>query len=153
MIWLKKLFKLGQSECEAISSQKANLSKEKSIINDKQLNLATEYPNIDFNSSSGFEFLFRHDEIYITADLFDKLLSPESIDWDKIEHEGSYLFTTRHGAISYSFEMAGIQMTFTKGFDIDVARKIAHEVLIKVERYNKGVQLIEISDDEHHIQL
>lgn len=110
-------------------------------------NFESSFNDIDYNSTADFEFLFRHDDIYITNDLFDKMLSPESVDWEKIEHQNWTYFVTEHGAFSYSFEMIGIQMTFTKDFDFEVAKKIADEVLPKVKRYNDSVELIEITGD------
>ena len=75
-----------------------------------------------------FEFLIVG-EINIKPEDFEKIMTPNTIDCQKIERDDWIYFKTDKDEFSYSWEMPGIQMTFNSEISFLKAKQIADEVV------------------------
>lgn len=85
---------------------------------------------------SHFEFLLMApDDIEIRNEDFDRIMTPDSMEWEKIHKNSWVYYQVGNDEFSYSFEMPGIQMTFNDDISFDKAKQIADEVATKLSGY------------------
>ena len=93
-----------------------------------------------------FEFLITHpDDFEISSDLFDKLMTPDTIEWTKVIKNNWTYYKVGQDEFSYSWEPPGIQMTFNEEIEYDKAKKIADQVVTKLKKQsglNIGLEFI-----------
>ncbi len=83
-----------------------------------------------------FEFLLTSSaDIDIRIEDFDRIMTPDSMDWEKFNKDNSDYYRVGKDEFSYSFEMIGIQMTFNKEITYAKAREIADEVAKKLIKH------------------
>ncbi len=97
---------------------------------------------IDRTSWTGqdFEFLIIGD-INLFSD-FDKIMTPNSIEWRKIIKNGWQYYQVGQDEFSYSFEEPGIQMTFNKEISFSKAKIIGDEVINNINETGQKAELL-----------
>ena len=88
-----------------------------------------------------FEFLLTPSDIEISNEDFDRIMTPESMRWVKIEKNNWLYYQVDEDEFTYSFEPPGIQMIFNSEISYEKAKKIADEVAKKLTVY-AGVEVI-----------
>ena len=97
--------------------------------------------NADLNILTGkdFEFLITPGDIEIKAEDFDRVMTPDSIAWNKTTKDEWPYYQVGKDGFSYSFEPPGIQMTFNDEIKFEKAKLIADEVVAKLSKYTGQV--------------
>ena len=90
-----------------------------------------------------FEFLIVGD-INVPADNYDKIMTPISFDWMKINKNNWTYYQVGQDEYSYSVEMPGIQMTFNESIPFQKAKKIADEIIENIRATGQDAELVTI---------
>ena len=82
-----------------------------------------------------FEFTIVHpDDFSIDGDTFDKLMTPDDMEWLKVQKDGWESYRVGHDEFSYSWEPPGLQMTFSENFPFVKAKQIVEQVVEKLKK-------------------
>src|SRR5687767_6746859 len=106
-----------------------------------------EPPGIDatgdksFWTGKDFEFLITGD-IDIPSDTYDSIMTPNSLDWIKIDKNNWTYYQVGQDEFSYSWELPGIQMTFNESMPYQKAKKIADEVVENIKATGQSAELV-----------
>jgi hypothetical protein len=105
----------------------------------------------DISQSTGkdFEFLITGD-INISAEDFEKVMTPRSFEWTMITKKNWPYFQVGQDEFSYSWEPPGIQMTFNKEMPYQKAKKIADEVVENIRATGQNAKLIVLDSTKVH---
>lgn len=96
-----------------------------------------------------FEFLITPGDIMIKAEDFDQVMTPDSMEWKKVNKDDWDYYEVGPDEFSYSWEMPGIQMTFNDEMPFVKAKAIAGEIVSKLARYTgRNIELIVIETNE-----
>jgi DNA-binding PadR family transcriptional regulator len=101
--------------------------------------IPTEQDRSDWTGKN-FEFLIIGD-LEITAENHDEVMTPNSLEWTKIEKDNWPYYQVGQDEFSYSWEPPGIQMTFNDNITFQKAKNIADEI---IENIHKTGQLAEL---------
>lgn len=82
-----------------------------------------------------FAFLITAPELTIPPEDFDRLMTPDSIPWTKINHNGGNGYQVGKDSFSYTRENDGFQMQFNPEIKFEKARKIVEEVADKLSKH------------------
>jgi hypothetical protein len=88
-----------------------------------------------------FEFLITGD-IEIPKDTYDSIMTPNSIEWIKIDKNNWTYYQVGQDEYNYSWEMPGIQMTFNESISYQKAKKIADEVVENIKATGQKAELV-----------
>jgi len=93
--------------------------------------------NADLYNLTGkdFEFLITPSDIEIKTEDFDRIMTPDSIEWNKVIKDDWAYYQVGPDEFSYSWEPPGIQMTFNDEINFEKAKLIADEVVAKLSKY------------------
>jgi hypothetical protein len=111
----------------------------------KDEELAPVYTTVDRALWTGkdFEFLITGD-INIPTDTYDSTMTPNSFEWIKIDKNNWTYYQVGDDEFSYSWEMPGIQMTFSDAIPFQKAKKIADEVIENLKMIGQMAELVVI---------
>ncbi|HYV92466.1 MAG TPA: hypothetical protein VE978_11800 [Chitinophagales bacterium] len=113
----------------------------KSTGTDRKLKQSTETIDRSQWTGNDFEFLIAGD-IDITMDNYNHVMTPDSFDWTKIIKNDWTYYQVGEDEFSHSLEPPGIQMTFNKEIAFDKAKKIADEVVEKINSTGQKAELV-----------
>lgn len=92
-------------------------------------------------TGADFEFLISGD-VNISKEDYDRIMTPKSIECNKIIKNDWEYFQAGQDEFSYSWEEPGIQMTFNKEITFEKAKKIADEIIQNIKSTGQEVELI-----------
>jgi hypothetical protein len=97
----------------------------------------------DFGGKTGkdFEFLIRGD-IHILPEDFDRIMTPNTLECNKVIKNGWVHYQIGNDEYSYSWEIPGIQMTFNKEITFEKAKQIADEVINNIVATGQTPELV-----------
>jgi len=78
-----------------------------------------------------FEFLIVG-EIEIPIDIYDQIMTPNTLNWEKIYKNDWIYYKVGEDEYSFSHEIPGIQFTFNKEVKYNKAKKIADEIIVNL---------------------
>jgi hypothetical protein len=87
-----------------------------------------------------FEFLITGD-VVIPSEDYERIMTPNSFPCTKIIRDGWPYYQVDQDEFSYSWEIAGIQMTFNESADYMKAKKIAEEVVENIKATGQMAEL------------
>jgi phosphopentomutase len=64
------------------------------------------------------------------------------VSWQKVDRDNCYYYQVEGDEFTYSWEMAGIQMTFNKEISFEKAKQIADEVIDNIKASGQKAELI-----------
>ena len=88
-----------------------------------------------------FEFLITGD-IDIPAADYDQIMTPNTFQWKKVSRDNWYYYLVGEDEFTYSWEIAGIQMTFNKEIKFEKAKRIAEEVISNIKAVGQEAELV-----------
>jgi hypothetical protein len=110
---------------------------------------STDFQDLSSKTGEDFEFLITPGDIEIKPEDFDSVMTPDKVSWAKIIRNGWVYYQVGNDDFSYSYEMAGIQMTFNPEIKYSKAKTIADEVAVKLARYSgKSVAIHYMTKDK-----
>lgn len=88
-----------------------------------------------------FEFLITGD-IQISNEEFDQIMTPNSMDWNKIIKNDWPYYIVGEDEFSFSTEIPGIQFTFNKEVKFQKAKSIADEIILNLHSIGQEAELV-----------
>lgn len=88
-----------------------------------------------------FEFLITGD-IRVSDNDHDKIMTPKTINWEKVTKNDWPYYKVGQDEFSYSWEEPGIQMTFNKEITFEKAKMIADEIIKNILESGQAAELI-----------
>jgi hypothetical protein len=104
--------------------------------------------NVDISNWKGkdFEFLITGD-INIKNEEFDDIMTPNSLEWIKVERDNWIYYKVGNDEFSYSIEEPGIQMFFNKEISFNKAKGIADEIIDHLKTKGQEAELVTINSN------
>jgi hypothetical protein len=88
-----------------------------------------------------FEFLITGD-INIRPGDYDRIMTPNTFQWKKINRDDWHYYEVGDDEFTYSWEMPGIQMTFSEETLFEKAKQMADEVISNIKAIGQDAELI-----------
>lgn len=117
----------------------SNLEKEKN--SETQLSAVNEGEQQSSWTGKDFEFLIAG-EIDIAPEDYERVLTPNSFEWRKIERENCTYYHIDNDEYSCSLEEPGIQLSFNEEIPFKKARQIANEVVDNIKATGQYAELV-----------
>ncbi|MCU7549974.1 hypothetical protein OCK74_12650 [Chitinophagaceae bacterium LB-8] len=100
-------------------------------------------PPVDEQNWTGKDFEFLITGVTdISPDVYDNIMTPNSLTWSKILCDEWPYYQVGEDEYSYSWELPGIQMTFSDDFPYDKAKAVADEVISNLRAAGQDAELI-----------
>ena len=98
--------------------------------------------NVDTSGWTGADFyLIIAGATQIDKNNYDKLLTPKTLEWSRMNQIKWPIYKVGEGEYSFSFEKHGMEITFSETIQFNTAKQIANEIIEKLSSSNQILNL------------